>query len=71
MDVAVFRPTNSTWYVYGIGPRVYGTVGDIPAIGDYNGDGKADITVFRPTNSTWYKYGVGPSIYGTVGDIPV
>ena len=29
-DITVFRPTNSTWYKYGVGPSVYGTIGDIP-----------------------------------------
>jgi hypothetical protein len=70
-DIAVFRESNSTWYIRGIGPFVYGTTGDIPVPADYNGDGKVDIAVFRPTNSTWYVYGVGPSVYGTTGDIPV
>ncbi|MCL4270333.1 MAG: FG-GAP repeat protein, partial [Anaerolineales bacterium] len=62
---------NSTWYIYGVGPFVYGTVGDLPVVADYDGDGKDDIAVFRPSNSTWYIYGVGPFLYGTVGDLPV
>jgi hypothetical protein len=70
-DIAVFRESNSTWYIYGVGPFVYGTTGDIPVPADYNGDGKTDIAVFRESNSTWYIYGVGPSVYGATGDIPV
>jgi hypothetical protein len=70
-DVAVFRPSNSTWYLRGVGPFVYGQAGDIPVPADYNGDGKAEIAVFRPSNSTWYIRGVGPFVYGQAGDIPV
>ncbi|HEX6269638.1 MAG TPA: VCBS repeat-containing protein [Anaerolineales bacterium] len=70
-DIAVFRPSNSTWYIRGVGPFVYGTSGDIPVPADYNGDGKTDIAVFRPSNSTWYIYGVGSFSYGASGDIPV
>ena len=70
-DIAVFRPSNSTWYIYGVGSFVYGQAGDIPVPADYNGDGKTDIAVFRPSNSTWYIYGIGSFVYGQAGDIPV
>jgi hypothetical protein len=29
-DFTVYRPSNSTWYTYRVGPRVHGNVGDIP-----------------------------------------
>jgi hypothetical protein len=28
--IAVFHPASNTWYIYGVGPSVYGTMGDIP-----------------------------------------
>ena len=70
-DIAVFRPSNSTWYIYGQGSFVYGKSGDIPVPADYNGDGKDDIAIFRPSNSTWYIYGQGAFVYGQSGDTPV
>ncbi|MEP6895512.1 MAG: VCBS repeat-containing protein, partial [Chloroflexota bacterium] len=70
-DVAVFRPTTSTWYIQGQGSLANGQVGDIPVPTDYDGDGKDDIAVFRPGNSTWYIQGQSPLVYGAVGDIPV
>ncbi|HMY76816.1 MAG TPA: hypothetical protein PLQ88_33660, partial [Blastocatellia bacterium] len=27
---------------------------DVPAVGDYDGDGKADFTVWRKAESRWY-----------------
>ncbi len=71
VDVAVFRPSDSAWYIKGQGSFVYGVAGDIPVPADYNGDGKDDIAVFRPSNSTWYIKDQGSFVYGTVGDIPV
>lgn len=32
----------------------WGTNGDKPVVGDYDGDGRADAAVFRPSNRVWY-----------------
>ncbi|MDQ3062030.1 MAG: VCBS repeat-containing protein, partial [Acidobacteriota bacterium] len=32
----------------------WGSAGDKPIVGDFDGDGKQDATVFRPSNGVWY-----------------
>ena len=86
-DYAVWRPSNGTWYVDDVGGLVcpggtysatcsWGTNGDIPVPGDYNGDGRTDLAVWRPSNGTWYVvYSLTGEIvtqqWGESGDIPV
>lgn len=61
-DMAMFRPTNGTWYIardYQNAASLYidiqwGANGDIPSPGDFDGDGKSDLAVFRPSNGVWY-----------------
>ncbi|MCC7221015.1 MAG: hypothetical protein IT490_09855, partial [Candidatus Contendobacter sp.] len=91
--VGVFR--NGTWYLdyngngawdgCGIDRCYYGSfgqAGDLPAAGDWNGDGKAKVGVFR--NGTWYLdyngngawdgCGIDRCYYGSFGikgDLPV
>ncbi len=59
-DPAVFRPSDSTWYIQGSSIGYYtqnfGASGDIPAPADHDGDGKADLAVFRPTTTTFYSF---------------
>jgi hypothetical protein len=54
-DIAVWRPSNGAWYVMGPGGTMqaaqgWGTNGDVPVPGDYDGDGKTDFSVFRPND---------------------
>ena len=53
----------------------WGTPGDIPILGDWNGDGKADFTVWRPTSGVWFtQYTIGGTTaveWGINGDRPI
>ncbi len=60
-DVAVFRPSTSSWYINSsmngiLQSQAWGTSGDRIVPGDYDGDGRADIAVFRPSDGVWYIY---------------
>lgn len=57
--IAVWRPSNGTWYVYNRATGHYlaqqwGQKGDIPAPGDYDNDGTTDFAVYRPSTGYWY-----------------
>ena len=80
-DLAVWRKSTGVWYVLGGPGSTYTEFGwgnstDIPAQGDFDGDGKTDFSVFRPSEGNWYVFYSSTSTYavinyGTNGDKPV
>jgi hypothetical protein len=55
--------------------QFFGTNGDKPIAGDFDGDRKSDIAVYRPSTSAWYALrssdaGVTGVSWGTTGDVP-
>jgi len=58
-DLAVWRPSNGTWYVQyssngSTVTQAWGISTDIPYPGDFDGDGKTDFAVVRVSNTTLY-----------------
>jgi hypothetical protein len=58
--MVLFRPSNGTWYLRYTGTGQasgfpWGSALDIPAPGDFDGDGRTDIAVFRPGDGTWLE----------------
>ncbi len=81
-DLAVWRPSNGTWYVInsstgGATTRQWGLAGDVPVPGDYDGDGRQDEAVWRPSTGEWFVIKTSLRGMATVqqwgqgGDVPV
>jgi uncharacterized delta-60 repeat protein len=85
-DLAVFRPATGEWitgkvYLDNCAPMgcaetiQFGASGDIPAPGDFDGDGRTDRAVFRPSDGNWYILfstgGYNAFHFGQNGDKPV
>jgi spore coat protein A len=75
----VWRPSNGAWYALlsssgAFYSQAFGISTDLPAPGDFDGDGKSDVAVLRDGN--WYinfsSNGSFHSIpFGAAGDLPV
>ena len=86
-DIAVWRPgasidlSDGNWHVIYSSDgsqhtQQWGTGGDIPVPGDYDGDGKTDFAVWQPSSGYWWIiYSSDGSQqfrqWGAGGDIPV
>jgi hypothetical protein len=94
-QIALFTSKNGTWYFDRNGNEKwdgctkdkclgqFGTKGDLPIVGDWDGTGKIRIGVFRPSTAMWYldlngngrldtcdvDACIGP--FGQSGDLPV
>jgi List-Bact-rpt repeat protein len=94
-QLGFFRPSTGQWFLdvdadgawdgcsKDLCISSFGTSGDVPVSGDWNGTGKSKIGVFRPSTGEWFldlngngKWD-GPAIdlyvpgYGQQGDVPV
>ena len=79
-DVALFRPSNGTWYSLNstngnLSAFQFGASGDRIVPGDYDGDGKNDYAVWRPASGIWYVQrssgGFNSVQFGASEDVPV
>ncbi|NJO84226.1 MAG: VCBS repeat-containing protein [Blastochloris sp.] len=79
-DLAVWRPSNGTWYIQyswtlTTFTKQWGLNGDVPVSGDFDGDDVADMAVWRLSNGTWYIINSSTGVpwerqWGLNGDIP-
>jgi glucose/arabinose dehydrogenase len=79
-DITVFRPPTAEWLTLlsstsSLRRGSWGSVGDLPVVGDYDGDGRVDAAVYRPSSGEWFilqsSGGVSHVTWGVSGDLPV
>ena len=86
-DIAAFRPSNGTWYIFqsslagvlitGLKTVAFGMASDHIAPADYDGDHKTDIAVFREGAAAYFYIlqsrtnTIRAEAFGTTGDVPV
>jgi hypothetical protein len=86
-ELAIFRstaggacPSNPSFWYYNLATSTtsaacFGSSGDKPAVGDFDGDGKTDISIYRSSNNTWWRLNSSNAAtisvtFGSSGDIP-
>ena len=91
-DLGIFRPSSGTWYIHRMGDIIkpltnnfggetdltvrWGTAGDKPLTGDFNGDRVDELVAFRPSEGNWYIYnylngGYQVIHWGVSNDVPM
>ncbi len=81
-DIAIFDRITALWEIRGVTQFYFGDPGietesaftsskDIPAPGDFNGDGTTDAAVYRPSESLWSIRGMTSFSFGDHMDLPV
>lgn len=80
-QVALFNPGNGKWHIRETGGEstfFYGNPGDLPLLGDWDGDGLDTVGAFRPSNGFFYVRSSNDCcdantsfFFGQGGDLPL
>jgi hypothetical protein len=94
-QIGLFRPGTGEWFLDRSGNKAwdgcrkdtciqsFGSAGDVPVSGDWNGNGKSSIGVWRPSTGEWFLDYNGNGVwdgcsvdvcvtgFGVAGDVPV